>query len=355
MNIQASATPATHTLGELAKFIGAELKGDATCVIESLATLAAAESGQLSFLANKSYRKYLKECRASALILHPDMAAEFSGNALLVDNPYLAYAKLSALFDQSPKSAAGIHPSATVAEDAIVHADASVGPQVVIESGARVEAGAVIGAGSFIGAGSIIGERTVLKSNVSIYHGCFVGSDCLFHSQAVIGSDGFGFAPNTENDDFTWTKIHQLGGVVIGDRVELGACTAIDRGALDDTVLADGVIIDNQVQIAHNVRIGENTAIASSCAIAGSTTIGSGCTFSGMVGVVGHLTITDNVHVTAMTLVTKSIDKPGSYSAGTPVEETAKWRKNAVRFGQLNALVNRVRSLEKHSTDSSKK
>ncbi len=353
MNIQASASPATHTLGELAKFIGAKLKGDGDCLITRLATLSAAESGHLSFLANKSYRKYLSECRASALILHPDMADQFDGHALLVENPYLAYAKLSALFDQRPKPHAGVHAMACVADDAFVHPSVSVGPQAVIESGARIEAGAVIGAGCFVGAGSIVGERTVLNANVSIYHGCTVGSDCLFHSQAVIGSDGFGFAPNQENEDFRWAKIHQLGGVVIGDRVELGACTTIDRGALDDTVLGNGVIIDNQVQIAHNVRIGENTAIASSGAIAGSTVIGSNCTFSGLVGVVGHLTITDNVHVTAMTLVTKSIDKPGSYSAGTPVEETAKWRKNAVRFGQLNALSNRVRALEKKTPDSS--
>jgi len=338
-----SETPAPQTLGELANLLQAELVGDAECQISGLATLTDAKPGQLSFLSNKHYRKYLVSTQASGVILHPDFANDYTGNKLLVANPYLAYAKLSAIFSHAPRVASGIHPDASVAEDAKVHLSASIAANAVIDSGAEIAAGAQIGAGCFVGQNTIVGADTVLHANVSLYHGVVVGSACLFHSQVVVGSDGFGFAP----DGKKWVKIHQLGGVVIGDHVELGACTTIDRGALADTLIGDGVIIDNQVQIAHNVQIGANTAIAAGACIAGSARIGENCTLSGMVGVVGHISLVDNVHVTALSLVTKSITTPGSYSSGTPIDETALWRKNAVRYGQLNSLAQRLKVLEK--------
>ena len=337
-----SDTPASHTLVELANFLQAELIGDAACLISGLAALGDAQAGQLSFLSNKHYRKYLASTQASAVIVHPDFVEDFSGHKLVVDNPYLAYAKLSALFSRPPVAVRGVHPDASVAEGAKVHPDASVAANAVIDSGAEIAAGAQIGAGCFVGQNTIVGAHTVLQANVSLYHGVVIGNHCLLHSQVVVGSDGFGFAP----DGKTWVKIHQLGGVVIGDRVELGACTTVDRGALADTQIGDGVIIDNQVQIAHNVQIGDNTAIAAGTCIAGSARIGENCTLSGMVGVVGHITLVDNVHITALSLVTKSITKPGSYSSGTPLNESALWRKNAVRYGQLNTLAKRLKALE---------
>ncbi len=340
-------TRAIYTLGELARCLGADLQGDADCEISALATLQEAQLGQLSFLANPVYRKYLATTRASAVILHPDMAPDYDGNKLLLDNPYLAYARLTPLFDRQPQIPKGVHPTAVIDETVSIHATAAIGPRVVIEAGADIGAGVQIGPGCFIGADSVIGRDSRLNANVSVYHGVSVGENAIIHSGVVIGSDGFGFAPGAGG----WTKIHQLGGVVIGDNVELGAGTTIDRGALGDTRLADGVKIDNQVQVAHNVQIGTNTAIAACSAIAGSTVIGANCTIAGAVGIVGHLTIVDGVHVSAMTLVTKSITQAGSYSSGTPMMATKEWRRNAVRFGQLEKLATRVKQLEKKHTD----
>jgi UDP-3-O-[3-hydroxymyristoyl] glucosamine N-acyltransferase len=333
--------PAYH-LGELADKIGAELQGNADCKVTGLATLQDAQPSELSFLANPVYRKYLSGCRAAAVILHPDVAGEFSGNRLIHANPYRAFADLTSLFDRREALAAGIHPTAVIAESANISPQAAIGPFVVIEGGVEIGAGTEIGAGCFIGKDSVIGQRCRLASHIAIYHGVSVGDECIFHSGTVIGADGFGFAP----DAGEWIKIHQLGGVVIGNRVEVGACSTIDRGALQNTVIADGVIIDNHVQIAHNVRIGMNTAIAGCVAIAGSATIGANCTIAGGVGIVGHINITDHVLVTARTLVTKSIDQSGSYSSGTPLSTTKDWRKNAVRFSQLDTIATRLQRLE---------
>jgi UDP-3-O-[3-hydroxymyristoyl] glucosamine N-acyltransferase len=332
----------TQPLGQLAALLDAELHGNENLSITGLNTLQNAKSGELAFLANPNYQKYLASTQASAVILKPDMAKGFDGNKLILNNPYLGYAKLTALFlNTSPSQ--GLHPSSVIHPEATVASDASIGANSVIEAGCEIGAGAVIGAGCYVGENSIIGERTHLYANVTIYHEVTIGSDSILHSSSVIGADGFGFAP----DAGRWVKIHQLGGVVIGDRVEVGAGTTIDRGALDDTVIGDGVILDNQVQIAHNVRIGENSAIAGCTAVAGSTTIGRNCTISGGCCIVGHLTLVDKVHVTAMTLVTKSIRQPGAYSSGTPMSESSVWRKNAVRFGQLNTMAGRLKVLEK--------
>jgi UDP-3-O-[3-hydroxymyristoyl] glucosamine N-acyltransferase len=332
-----------YALQDLASILGAELVGDPDCQISGLNTLQDAEAGQLAFLANPAYQKYLATTQASAVIIHPKQAEAYTGNKLILNNPYLGYAKLSAEFAPVSVQAAGVHETAVVHPSATIADDAVIGPHVVIEAGVVIESGVKLGPGCVVGADSIIGASTRLHANVTVYHGVTIGKQGIFHSGSVVGSDGFGFAPGEGG----WVKIHQLGSVVIGDRVEVGAGTTIDRGALDDTVLANGVILDNQVQIAHNVRLGENTAIAGCVAVAGSTTIGKNCTIGGKAGIIGHLTITDNVHVTAMSLVTKSISDSGSYSSGTGIDKSEKWRKNAARFAQLDKLARRLTALEK--------
>lgn len=333
-----------YSLRQLADRLNAELKGDPDCIIRRLNTLQDAGPGELAFLASKAYAHYLDKTAASAVILHPAQAASFPGNALIMANPYLGYANASVLFDQAPRPGAGIHPTAVVSDSAEVDPAAAIGPHVTVAQGARVGPGSVIGPGCSIGADCCIGSNCRLGANVTLYHGVSVGDNTTIHSSSVIGADGFGFA----NDRGSWVKICQLGSVEIGDNVEVGACTTIDRGALGNTIIESGVIIDNLVQIAHNVRVGENTAIAGCCGIAGSTIIGKNCILAGGVGLVGHITLCDGVTVTGMSMVTKSIDKPGSYSSGTPLSETSEWRRAAVRFGQLDKLSQRLTKIEKN-------
>ncbi len=339
------------TLRALADLIGATLVGDENCEIVRLNTLQNASSGELAFLANPAYQKHLSRTSASAVLLKPELAEAFNGNKLLLENPYLGYARLTACFNPVPPASAGIHPTASVDPTAHLGAGVSVGANAVIEAGAELADQVIIGAGCVVGSGSRIGSGSRLQANVTIYHGVVIGSDCILHSGCVIGADGFGFAPSREG----WVKVHQLGGVVIGDRVEIGACSTVDRGALDDTVIADGVIIDNQVQVAHNVKIGENTAIAGCTGIAGSTTIGRNCTIAGAASISGHLSISDGVHISATTLVNKSITEPGSYSSGTVADATKSWRRNAVRFAQLDKMAGRLAALEKALADDSGK
>lgn len=330
------------TLEALAGQLGATLLGDPLHEVSGLATLASAGPGQVSFLANRRYLSQLRETRAAAVILHPDFADQCPVATLQTPQPYLAFARATALFVDLPAAEPGIHPTAVVADDARVALSASIGPHVVVEAGARIDAGAVIGAHCHVGAGCEIGEGSRLYPGVVLYHGVKMGRRCTLHSHAVLGADGFGFAPSAVG----WQKIHQLGGVRLGDDVEVGACTTIDRGALEDTVIEDGVIIDNLVQIAHNCHIGKNTAIAGCTGLAGSTIIGANCTLAGGVGVVGHVEICDNVHITGMTMVTRSITQPGSYSSGTPMSETRDWKRNAVRFAQLDRIQKRLAALE---------
>lgn len=334
------------TLKELAEKVGAELVGDSTHTVKGLATLQSADSSQLSFLANAAYEKYLSETNAGAVILAPGMAENFAGNKLIHPNPYQAYAELShvwALYDGSRVEESTIHPSASIDSSVQLGKQIVIGAGVVIEAGARVSDGARIAANCVIGADVIIGEDTVLYSGVQLYHGVVIGDACVIHSGVVIGSDGFGFSPGPRG----WTKIAQLGSVVVGNRVEIGANTTIDRGALDDTIIKDGVILDNQIQIAHNVVIGENTAIAACSAIAGSTTVGKNVIVGGASGIAGHLTIADGVHITAMTMVIKSLTEPGVYSSGTGVQPNDKWRKSIARLRQLDKMAGRVSALEK--------
>ncbi|MBH3455741.1 UDP-3-O-(3-hydroxymyristoyl)glucosamine N-acyltransferase [Pseudomonas monteilii] len=333
----------TMTLGQLAEALGATLKGPEALQITGLATLQEAGPGQLSFLANPQYRKYLDNCQAGAVLLKAADAESFAGNALIVADPYQAYARISHLFDPKPKAVAGIHPSAVVAEDAQVDASASVGAFAVIESGARIEADVSIGAHCFIGARCVVGEGGWLAPRVTLYHDVTIGKRVVIQSGAVIGGEGFGFA----NEKGIWRKIAQIGGVTIGDDVEIGVNTAVDRGALSDTRIGDGVKLDNQIQIAHNVQIGDHTAMAACVGISGSTRIGKHCMLAGGVGLVGHIDICDNVFVSGMTMVTRSITEPGSYSSGTAMQPLADWRKSAARIRQLDDMAKRLQQLEK--------
>ena len=334
---------ATITLGQLAEFLGATLRGPADKQITGLATLQEAGPDQVSFLANPQYRKFLATTQAAAVLLKATDAEGYAGDALLVPDPYLAYARISHLFDPKPKAAVGVHPTAVVAADAFVDPAASVGAYAVIESGARIAAGVTIGAHCFIGARSVIGEGGWLAPRVTLYHDVRIGQRVVIQSGAVLGGEGFGFA----NEKGVWQKIAQIGGVTIGDDVEIGVNTAIDRGAMDDTRIGNGVKLDNQIQIAHNVQIGDHTAMAACVGISGSAKIGKHCMLAGGVGLVGHIEICDGVFVTGMTMVTRSITEPGSYSSGTAMQPAAEWRKSAARMRHLDDMARRLQHLEK--------
>ncbi len=334
---------AGYTLGELADMVGGRVSGDAALTIEGVATLAAAGANQIGFLANPAYRSQLSGTRAGAVILQPEELEYCPASALLVSDPYSAYARIAALFQRKPEGEErGVHPSAWVSSAARVHETAWIGPNCSIEEGAEIGAGCRIGPGSFVGRDSILGDGCLLAGNVSICHGVRIGSGCIIHPGAVIGSDGFGFARQSSG----WLKVPQLGGVVIGDEVEIGANTTIDRGALEDTVIGRGVKLDNQIQIAHNVHIGDDTAIAGCAGISGSTRIGKRCAIAGGVGIAGHLEIADDVTITAMSLVTRSISAPGVYSSGIPAQPNPVWNRQVARLRRLEGLLQRIRRLE---------
>ncbi len=339
----------SFTLEEIAGTLGARLVGDPTRLISGIQTLERAGNNEIAFLANPRYLKDLAGTSAAAVLLQEAQLDQCPVDALVLDNPYLSYAQLSHWFDDRPAVVSGIHPSAVVSPDAMVDASAVIGPGAVIEAGAQIGARVEIGPHSVVGAGSVIGESSRLAAGVTLYHQVCIGRRVLIHSAAVIGADGFGFA----NNKGPWQKIAQLGRVIIGDDVEIGAGTTIDRGALDDTRIGNGVKLDNQIQIAHNVQLGDDTAIAGCVGIAGSTKIGRRCTIAGGAMIVGHLDIADGVHISATTLVTKSLNKPGLYSAGTGMLPHRQWKKNVVRFRQLDQLASRLATLEKQIEKSS--
>jgi UDP-3-O-[3-hydroxymyristoyl] glucosamine N-acyltransferase len=334
------------SLGDIATHLGGELIGDPSLPIARLGPLEGATPSTISFLSNPRYQSQLAQSQAGCVIVARAMrdAAAARGAALVVDDPYLAYARLTQWWAQRtrPLPAAGVHASAVVDPSATLGAGVSVGPLAVIEAGASIGNGAVIGPHSVVGAGASIGAGTRLAAHVSIGHGCRIGARGILHSGVVIGADGFGFAP-TEG---RWEKIEQLGGVHIGDDVEIGANTCIDRGALEDTVVEDGVKLDNQIQIGHNVRIGAHTAMAGCVGVAGSTKIGAHCQVGGAAMVLGHLTIADHVIVSACSVVSRSIPRPGHYSGFFPIDDNAAWEKNAATLRHLHTLRDRVRALE---------
>ena len=329
------------SVAQVAGYLGASFEGDGQRTLVGVADLKAAGPDHLTFLAKKQFSQYLASTQAVVIVGENDDVPP-GLTVIRAEDPYFAYAKVSGLFVRRTPASAGIHPSAVVSDQATVHPTAKVGPNCVIEAGAIIDEEAELQAGVFVGQNSRIGAQCLLYANVSIYHDVTIGIECTVHACTVIGSDGFGFAPSTAG----WEKIHQLGGVEIGDRVEIGANTAIDRGAVNPTVIGNGVIIDNQVHIAHNVQVGDYTAIAGCVGIAGSAVIGQRCTFGGGVAINGHITIADNVHVNGGSVVTKSLTEPGQYASGTPLQEAKSWRKNAVRQGQLSDWVDRIKKLE---------
>lgn len=329
-------------LKQIAEFLNAELVGDDQLSISRIATLDNAQANEISFLANKKYRNQLLETKAGAVILDVNNASSYHGNKLIVADPYMAYALLAQKLDTTPKPAVEQHPTAIVAKDAQLGDNVSLGANVVIESGAKIGNDVSIGPGSFIGKNADIGSNVTMWPNVTIYHDVKIGNEVIIHSNTVIGSDGFGFA----NDKGQWVKIPQLGSVVIGNQVEIGASTTIDRGALGDTEIHDNVILDNQLQIAHNVVIGEGTAMAACSVIAGSTTIGKYCQIGGLTGINGHIDICDGVVLTGMSMVISSIDKPGVYSSGVPHSENRDWRRQMAQLRQISTMNKRIKSLE---------
>lgn len=336
-----------YTLGEIAELLDLSLRGDASCEITGLGTLKGAIPGQLSFLSNSSYTDQLANCAASAVILSEDFLDRWSGNALVSKSPYVAFARASALFIADHQSGTGVHPSAVIAESATVADGVSIGANAVIGERVTIAADTVIGSGCVIADDVDIGRSCRLYANVTLYSDTVLGDKVVIHSGTVIGADGFGYAFDGEKS----VKIHQLGGVRIGDHVEIGAGTTIDRGAIEDTVIGSGVKIDNQVQIGHNCQIGEHTVICGCTAIAGSAIIGKYCVLGGASGVVGHISLADGVQVSAMSLVDREITSAGVYSSGTGFMPTPQWKRNTVRFKQLDSIARRLKELEK-TTDT---
>ncbi|WP_448549278.1 UDP-3-O-(3-hydroxymyristoyl)glucosamine N-acyltransferase [Thalassotalea fusca] len=332
----------SYSLAELAEKIDGTVHGDGTIQINSLSTLINAGEGQIAFLSNSKYRQQLAETNASAVIINEDCLNECQTNAIVMKNPYLGYALVAQLLDTTPLPAYSIHPSAVIADSAIIGENVSIGANAVIDEGARIADGASIGAGCFIGRNAQIGAHTKIWANVTIYHEVELGEHCLVQANTIIGSDGFGYA----NHQGQWHKIPQLGSVIIGNRVEIGASTTIDRGALGNTEIHDGVIIDNQIQIAHNVIVGENTAIAACSVVAGSTEIGKNCTIAGMVAINGHIKISDGSVFTGMSMVTKPTREPGVYSSGIPAQPNRDWHKMNAHIRKLPAVNAKIKQLE---------
>jgi UDP-3-O-[3-hydroxymyristoyl] glucosamine N-acyltransferase len=329
------------SLGELAVRFGCSLKGDPHDRVTRVGTLEAADASCISFLANPKYRKYLQQTRAAAVIVEAKFADECRGAALISGNPYATYARIAALLHPAPPVQAGVHPGASVDVSAYVDPTASIGAHVVIARGVRIGARVAIGPGCVVLDDTEIGADTRLVANVTVCNAVHIGERCLFHPGVVIGGDGFGLAP----DRGEWIKVPQIGAVRIGNDVEVGSNTTIDRGAIEDTVIEDGVKLDNQIQIGHNVRIGAHTVMAGCSGVSGSTTIGQRCMIAGQVGIGGHIEICDDVFVTGKSFVSTSIRKPGYYSSGLTVDDAARFRKNAARFNQLDDLAREVRRL----------
>ena len=330
-------------LSELVKDLDVTIQGDPECVITGISPVQQAQAGHITFLTNSHYRKYLPATQAAAVILKQEDADECKVNAVISTNPYYTYARIAGYFDVAPCAQHGVHPSAVIGKDCDIHASASIGPNCSIGDGSTIAAEAVIGPNCTIAENVAIGAGSRLDAGVTIYRGVTIGQRCRLASGVVVGSDGFGFA----NDKGVWHKVPQLGGVEIGDDVEIGANTTIDRGAVENTVIEQGVKLDNLIQVGHNVRIGAHTVIAGCVGIAGSTNIGKYCMIGGASNFAGHLSVADKVIITGMTAVTKSITEPGMYSSGiVGAVPNHEFLKNNARFHRLENLMQRVKSLE---------
>lgn len=336
---------ASYTASELAERFALALHGEGTARVDSVATLAKAGAGQLAFLSNPRYRPQLADSAASVVVMRAADAEGYTGTALIAPDPYVAFAKIAAMFDPPAAVQPGIHASAVVDPSADIDPGAQIGPFVAIGARSRVHAGAIVGPGCVIGEDCEIGTGCELVARITLVRRVRLGKRVLVHPGAVLGADGFGLAM----DQGRWIKVPQQGGVVVGDDCEIGANTTIDRGAIEDTVLEEDVRLDNQIQIGHNVRIGAHTAMAGCSAVAGSAVIGRYCLIGGAAGVLGHLEICDRVMITAMSLVTNSIREPGEYSSGTPLMNNRDWRKSAARFKQLDAMARKLGARDKES------
>lgn len=330
-------------LADLALHLDAQLHGDGEIVITGIASMGSAQAGQITFLSDSRFREKLSSCQASAVVLTEDSLPFCTGAALVVSNSYLTYARMAQLMDTTPKPAEDICAGAVIAPNATLGQRVAVGANAVVESGVVLGDDVIIGPGCFVGKNTHIGAGTRLWANVTIYHDIVIGERCLIQSGTVIGADGFGYA----NDRGDWIKIPQLGRVIIGDRVEIGSCTTIDRGALDDTTIGNGVIIDNQCQIAHNVVIGDSTAVAGGVIMAGSLTIGRYCMIGGASVINGHMAICDKVTVTGMGMVMRPITEPGVYSSGIPLQPNKEWRKTAALVMNISDMSKRMQAIER--------
>ena len=336
------------SLGELAVRHGLELRGDAEHRVSSVGTLQAAGPDAVSFLANPRYRRHLESTRAGVVVLDAAAADGCPVAVLVSPNPYASYARIAEDLHPSLGFEPGVSARAYVDPAASIGEGVRVGPAAVVEAGAKVGRGCFVGPGCIVGRDAVLGAGCRLVANVTVCHGVVLGERVLVHPGAVIGADGFGLAREPEG----WIKVPQVGGVTIGDDVEIGANTTIDRGAIDDTVIGNGVKLDNQIQVAHNVCIGEHTVVAACVGISGSTTIGKRCMIGGAAGFAGHLEICDDVVVTGMSLVSHNLRKPGVYSSALPVDEARLFRRNAARFRHLDELAGRVKALERASSDA---
>ncbi|AIN18172.1 MULTISPECIES: UDP-3-O-(3-hydroxymyristoyl)glucosamine N-acyltransferase [Yersinia] len=330
-------------LADLAQQLDAQVHGDGSLVITGIASMHSAEPSQITFLSNSRYQEQLATCNAGAVVLTEADLPFCKSAALVVKNPYLTYARMAQIMDTTPQPAQDIAPSAVISPQATLGENLSIGANAVIESGVVLGDNVVIGAGCFIGKNTHIGAGSRLWANVSVYHEVVIGQNCLIQSGTVIGADGFGYA----NDRGNWIKIPQLGSVHIGDRVEIGACTTIDRGALDNTIIGNGVIIDNQCQIAHNVVIGDNTAVAGGVIMAGSLKVGRYCMIGGASVINGHMEICDKVTITGMGMVMRPITEPGLYSSGIPLQPNKVWRKTAALVMNIDGINKRLKAIER--------
>ncbi len=330
---------ARYTLAQLAEKFDLKVTGNADTQIIGVAPLATANNDHISFLANSLYRKLLSQTQAAAIILREADASLASVPCLIAKDPYVAFAKISALFEIKNTAKPGIHSTAVIDPSATIEASASIGPFASIGANVRIEANVVIGPSCIIGDDCHIATNSQLVARVTLVTRVMLGQRVLIHPGAVLGAEGFGLAM----DAGRWLKVPQLGGVVIGDDCEIGANTTIDRGALGDTVLEEDVRLDNQIQIGHNVHIGAHTAMAGAVAVAGSTKIGRYCLIGGGAGIVGHIEICDKVRINAFSLVTSSITEPGEYTSGSPLQESREWRKNAARFKQLDEMARKIK------------
>ncbi|MDX1592740.1 MAG: UDP-3-O-(3-hydroxymyristoyl)glucosamine N-acyltransferase [Gammaproteobacteria bacterium] len=337
----------SFTVAELAEAHGLELRGDGDTVIHGVASLRAAGPEELSFLAFASNRRHLASTRAGAVILSAEAAADCPTTALVCANPHAVFARVAQQLYPVDRPEPGIHPSAVVADGCDLGPGASIGPHAVIDVGCVIGRDVVVGPGCVLGKRVSLGAGSRLVANVTLGDGVLIGARALLQPGAVVGGDGFGFA----NDGGRWERVPQIGSVVVGDDVEIGANTTVDRGSIEDTVLGDGVKLDNLIMIGHNVRIGDHTAMAACTGVAGSTVIGARCTIGGHSGISGHLEIADDVHITAYSMVISNVASPGVYSSGVPLMGNREWRKNMVRLRQLDNLARRVVALERDSDE----